>query len=119
VPILGIGTVRCTLLGHEVPLCKVYHSPGINAFLLSIQMHQRCGQGCSSLTFPTFSISIDDTNNCLVPISPGNPSLPLECKEPTTCSTELRSARQSSPPSCAAAVQPPVLPPLSCIPPQA
>jgi hypothetical protein len=39
VPIMGVGSVRFNLGGHEVLLRRVFHVPGLNGSLLSIRTH--------------------------------------------------------------------------------
>jgi hypothetical protein len=84
IPILGIGTVRCNLSGHEVLLRKVYHVPELNAPFFSIWTHRQRGPGSSLiadylgcwLTFPTFILDTDDAEDFLLPITAA-PTLPL------------------------------------------
>ncbi len=104
VPIHGIGTVRCQLAGHEVLLRKVYHVPLLNSPLFSIRTHRRRGAGCSLiaddtgcwLTFPSFIMPIDDSDDFLLPITPSDPAAPLEYSEPMSTRHNLAAARRAA-----------------------
>jgi hypothetical protein len=104
IPIQGIGTVRCSLAGHEVLFRKVYHVPALNAPLFSIRTHRRRGPGCSLvadhtgswLTFPGFILDVDDTDDFLLPIRPSNPDAPLAYAEPVSLRSHLKTARRAA-----------------------
>jgi hypothetical protein len=89
VPIMGVGSVRFNLGGHEVLLRRVYHVPGLNGSLLSIRTHRRRGAGCifladqdgCHLTFPSFVLDIDDTHDVLIECGPSTGG-PLEYEQP-------------------------------------
>jgi hypothetical protein len=88
VPCLGIGTKIYRIDGLDIGLCQVLHVPALKAPLISVQQHRR-HQGCSFiadnggcfLTFPTFSITIDDSTDCLVRYTtvPPNKTVVLQC----------------------------------------
>jgi hypothetical protein len=104
VPIVGVGTVRFNLAGHEVQLRRVYHVPGLNGSLLSIRTHRRRGPGCTfladqdgcHLTFPTFIIEIDDDEDVLIQCGPSHGG-PLGYEQPhNTEKRRLRHAREQA-----------------------
>ena len=74
IPIHGIGTMAMSVQGHCIAYADVLHVPDLSAILLSSQVHQRIAAGCSLvsnfsgcfLTFPTFVIEIDDTEDCTI-----------------------------------------------------
>jgi hypothetical protein len=76
VPCLGIGKIRILMNGHPVIIDQVLHVPDLRKMLYSIRQHRR-SPGCSfhadndgiRLDFPTFSITVDDSVDCLVPCS--------------------------------------------------
>jgi hypothetical protein len=86
IPIHGIGTLRCQIDGHEVLIRKVYHVPLLNSPLFSICTHRRRGAGCSLvaddsgcwLTFASFIMKIDNSDDFLLPIAPSDPTAPLK-----------------------------------------
>lgn len=76
IPCLGIGTKFWRIggsKGYIVGRREVLHVPDLKAPLLSIRQHRR-HQGCSFLadnggcflSFPTFSIPVDDSSDCLI-----------------------------------------------------
>ena len=75
VPVEGRGTIAFRLGGRTVRYRDVLHVPALDVMLLSIRVHRR-RRGCSfvadatemALKFPNFSVSIDDSDDTLVPI---------------------------------------------------
>jgi hypothetical protein len=75
IPIAGRGTLKINIQGHHVAYAHALHVPDLSVILLSSRAHRRISQGCSFiadhtrcfLTFPTFSIPIDDTEDCTIP----------------------------------------------------
>jgi hypothetical protein len=88
---LGVGTTFWRIggkKGYIVGRRQVLHVPALKAPLLSVRQHRR-HQGCSFiadndgcyLTFPTFSIRVDDSVDCLIAYETLNPTNvdPSEC----------------------------------------
>jgi hypothetical protein len=78
---LGIGTQFMRIQGRITGKRQVLHVPALKAPLISVRQHRR-HQGCSFIadnkgcymTFPTFSIEVDDSTDCLVAYEIINPS---------------------------------------------
>jgi hypothetical protein len=81
---LGVGTKFWRIGGQKgyiVGRHQVLHVPALKAPLLSVRQHRR-HQGCSFiadnegcyLTFPTFSIKVDDSVDCLIAYETLNPT---------------------------------------------
>jgi hypothetical protein len=81
---LGVGTKFWRIGGQKgyiVGRRQVLHVPALKAPLLSVRQHRR-HQGCSFiadnegcyLTFPTFSIKVDDSVDCLIAYETLNPT---------------------------------------------
>jgi hypothetical protein len=85
IPILGHGTMCLNILGHNIAYAKALHVPDLSVILLSSRVHRRTTQGCSFvadhsgclLTYPTFSISVDDMDNCTIPCARVDPNAVL------------------------------------------
>jgi hypothetical protein len=80
---LGVGTKICRIggsQGHIVARREVLHVPALKAPLLLVHQHHH-HQGCSFmannkgcyLMFPTFSIPVDDSTDCLIAYKTINP----------------------------------------------
>jgi hypothetical protein len=77
---LGIGTQFFRIDGRIIRRRQVLHVPALKAPLISVRQHRR-NQGCSFiadnsgcyLTFPNFSITIDDSTDCLLAYDIINP----------------------------------------------
>jgi hypothetical protein len=77
---LGIGTQFLRIDGRTIGRRQVLHVPALKAPLISVRQHRR-NQGCSFiadnngcyLTFPTFSIIVDDSSDCLLAYEIINP----------------------------------------------
>jgi len=80
---LGVGTKIWRIggpRGHIVARREVLHVPALKAPLFSVRQHRR-HQGCSFvadnkgcyLTFPTFSVPVDDSTDCLIAYETINP----------------------------------------------
>ena len=85
IQIMGRGTVEFTLDGHRVRLLNCLHVPQLDVHLLSIRLHRRRGPGCTFicdesgmfLTFPSFTIEVDDVKDALIPVQASDPTQPL------------------------------------------
>jgi hypothetical protein len=72
IPIIGEGTLCMHIDGRNVAYGQSYHVPAPMAILLSSRVHRRIAPDCSLvadhsgcfLTYPTFSVEIDDTSDC-------------------------------------------------------
>ena len=81
IPIKGIGTICIQIREHNIAYKEVLHVPALTAILLSSRGHRRITQGCSFiadhsgcfLTFPEFTIEIDDHDDCTIACGKGNP----------------------------------------------
>ncbi|CAB9521703.1 Reverse transcriptase (RNA-dependent DNA polymerase) [Seminavis robusta] len=75
IPILGYGTVQLQIDNKVIKEQNWWHVPDLSTRLLSVRKHRRRGPGCSFmadhddciLSFPTFTIRIDDSEECNVP----------------------------------------------------
>ena len=75
-PALGIGTQYYRIDGYIIGRREVLHVPALSAPLISVRQHRR-HQGCSFvadndgcfLSWPTFTIEVDDRRDCLVQYS--------------------------------------------------
>jgi hypothetical protein len=73
IPCLGIGIQFMKIDGRIIGRRQVLHVPALKAPLISVRQHRR-RQGCPFiadnagcyLTFPMFSITVDDSTDCLV-----------------------------------------------------
>ena len=100
--IQGKGTVQVVLEGHPVRLTNCLHVPQLDVHLLSIRLHRRRGPGCSFicdssgmfLTFPSFSVEVDDTKDTLLSATPWNENDPFEYDQlhPRTSPTPTNKA---------------------------
>ena len=116
-PVSGTGTIHVSLQGHVIQLHNVLLVPELSGPLLSVRLLRRL-PGCSftatnstcSITFPTFSITIDDTVDVSIPCHPASrTSKPAYCEpsSPISALVATRSGRQTSPPeSTSASVAP-------------
>jgi hypothetical protein len=77
----GIGTQFLQINGRIIGRQQVLHVPAKKSPLISVRQHRR-NQGCSFvadnddgcyLTFPTFSITVDDSTDCLLAYEIVNP----------------------------------------------
>jgi transposase InsO family protein len=74
IPICGRGTMRMQVDGHNVAYSDVLYVPDLTAILLSSRVHRRTAPGCSFvadhdgcfLTFPDFTIEIQDEHDCTI-----------------------------------------------------
>jgi hypothetical protein len=77
IPIYGGGTLCINVLGHALAYANALHVPDLSAILLSTRVHRRVTQGCSFLadhdgcflTYPNFTVEIEDTDDCVIPCS--------------------------------------------------
>eukprot|EP00957_Ditylum_brightwellii_P157752 12006762-Ditylum_brightwellii.AAC.1 len=77
IPVLGKGTAIINFLGKVVYVPDCFYVLALCAPLYSIHHHWH-HQGCSFLadnkgyvlTFPLFTVDIDDTSDCLISIAP-------------------------------------------------
>jgi hypothetical protein len=87
----GTGTLCLEVEGKRIAYANSLYVPQLSAILLSSRVHRRAAEGCSFLadhsgcflTYPTFEIEIDDTNNdtddCTINCLPiQDPSLPMD-----------------------------------------
>jgi hypothetical protein len=83
----GTGTLCLEVVGKRVAYANSLYVPQLSAILLSSRVHRRAAEGCSFLadhsgcflTFPTFKIEIDDTDDCTIDCLPiQDPSLPMD-----------------------------------------
>lgn len=108
-PVSGTGTIHVSLQGHVIQLHNALLVHELSGPLLSVRLLRRL-PGCSftatnttycSITFPTFSITIDDTVDVSIPCYPAAPtSTPDYCEpsSPVSALVATRSGRQTSPP---------------------
>ena len=77
VPCLGRGTVRFYLNGKLIEITNVLHVPSLRSPLYSVRQHRRY-ESCSFvgdnsgmfLTFPEFTVEIDDSEDCVAHATP-------------------------------------------------
>jgi hypothetical protein len=75
IPITGRGTLCINLQGHYVAYANALHVPNLTVILLSSRVHRRISPGCSFvadnsgcfLTYPNFTIDVDDAKDCTIP----------------------------------------------------
>jgi len=91
-PILGRGTAKFSINKHVILVRNVLHVPGLSAPLYSLHQH-RLMPGCgfffhfdcgAFLLFPTFSVKVDDSEDCLVNFKAvgTRPLAPIDYAEP-------------------------------------
>jgi hypothetical protein len=76
--IMGEGTLCMQIDGRKVAYGLSYHVPDLTAILLSSRVHRHIAPGCSLvadhsgcfLTYPTFSVEIDNTSDCTLECHP-------------------------------------------------
>ena len=78
-PVLGRGTAIISLNGRNVLVCDTLHVPGLRIPLYSLRAHH-CQHGCGFIGaesmggmyvwFPTFLITVDTANDCLLSYHP-------------------------------------------------
>ena len=112
-PVSGTGTIHVSLQGHIIQLHNVLLVPELSGPLLSVRLLRRL-PGCSftatnstcSISFPSFTITIDDTIDVSIPCYPApHSSTPEYCEQSPTASALVatRSGKQTSPPSAPSA----------------
>jgi hypothetical protein len=83
----GTGTLCLEVAGKRVAYANSLYVPQLLGILLSSRFHRRAAEGCSFLadhsgcflTFPTFEIEIDDTDDCTIDCLPiQDPSWPMD-----------------------------------------
>jgi hypothetical protein len=83
----GTGTLCFEVAGKRVAYANSLYVPQLSAILLSSRVHRRAAEGCSFLadhsgcflTYPTFEIEIDDTDDCTIDCLPiQDPSLAMD-----------------------------------------
>ena len=102
-PIHSYGTAKFSLNRHVVLVCNALHVPDLTDPLYSLRQHCFM-EGCSFfsqydsgafLLFPSFSIKIDDSVDCLLNFKPIGlaKSKPIEYAEPRLSIPSFHSAR--------------------------
>ena len=86
IPVLGVGTVVVYFDKYIVQIRNVLHVPDLRAPLYSIRRHRRqfgcsfyCDQDGCFLNFPTFSLAVDDSKDCLIKWSLVYFTQPFKC----------------------------------------
>jgi hypothetical protein len=105
IPIAGRGTLAIQMQGHQVAYADALHVPDLSIILLLSRVHRRITQGCSFvadhsgcfLTYPTFSLSVDDTDDCTIPCSqvPENPTFEFDSRLFTSQHSSKEALRRS------------------------
>ena len=74
IPLVGYGSIWIKLDNYTIQLDDVFYVPSLRDSLFSVRQHQRCpscsflcdNTGCY-LTFPHFSIPVNDTEEMIIP----------------------------------------------------
>ena len=92
VPVAGIGTVCLNLAGKVVEEHTWLHVPALAMWLKSVRLHPRkhpdnfflaTNDKCL-LGYPTFSLDVDDADDCVLPCTPGPPGSMPDYSDPLT-----------------------------------
>jgi hypothetical protein len=104
IPIVGRGTLCINLMGHSVAYAHALHVPDLSVILLSSRVHRRITPGCSFvadhsgcfLTFPEFTITVDDTEDCIIPcgLVPPNTSFDFDSRLYITSNSSAQDLRR-------------------------
>jgi hypothetical protein len=75
IPIVGRGTLCLTIRGHNITYADALHVPDLSVILLSSRVHGWLSPGSPFvvdhsgcfLTYHTFTVRVDDTEDCTLP----------------------------------------------------
>ena len=99
VPVTGKGTVRLNLGGKVIEEHNWLHVPTLSMRLKSVRLHRRkhpdnyflaTNDECL-LGYPTFSLDVDDGEDCVLPCSPAPPGSVPDYTDPLTQPSETPS----------------------------
>ena len=100
IPVAGIGTVTLTLGNRIVREHGWLYVPDLAMRLKSVRLHRRLHPDAYFLAtneecilgYPTFSIDVDDSEDCVVPCSPAPPGSSPDFVHDTAVSSKLSSS---------------------------